>query len=782
MAQGALGQSSLEGMILGHYRIVEKIGDGGMGTVYLAHDEHLDRRVAVKVLPLGSLVDELARKRFRIEALALSRLNHPNIETVHDFDSDGGIDYLAGEFIEGRSLRDLVTAGAQPQREVLRLGIQLAEGVVAAHEKGVVHRDLKPENIRVTPDGRLKILDFGLAVLDPTSNLSTTTKSVLSIAGTIPYMAPEQLRGQEVDRRVDIWAIGAVLYEMATGRLPFPQTGPPLIDAILNREIVPASQLNRDVSPTFDRVVSRSLEKDPGRRYQTAEDLLFDLRKLATVSPARKPSRMIVKGSSHGASRYPSCGNRKSRARGRSNGSVDVKSLVVLPLGDFSPGGSEEYFADGMTDTLISALAKVRSLRVISRTSAMRYKGTEKSLPQIAAELGADVVVEGSVLRAGGRLRITLQLVDAATDSPVWAESYERSSCDVLMLQSEVARAVAEQIRVELSPEEKNRLAQRKPVNAEAYDLYLKGMFHWYKLSREHQEIANNYFDLALRKDPSCALAYAGRALVWYTWGDSGFIAPHEAFQHGKAAALKAVELDDSLPEIHVALAFYRVCEYDWPAAEVGYQRAIQLGPNSAHARFLYADFLISMGRREEARYQMDEVLRLDPFNPAYECFGSWHLLYDGNYDDALAAALKVIAAEPDFPAAHLALWGSYFCLARYADALAEARIFFFLLRDSEVTSVFSDARTRKEYEGVMKAAAEVLAARATKTYVPCIRVARFYAHAADVERAIDWLEKARTNRESTLLHLSVGWDWRGLRQHPRFKNLQGALGLPTNS
>ena len=552
MAQGALGQSSLEGMILGHYRIVEKIGDGGMGTVYLAHDEHLDRRVAVKVLPLGSLVDELARKRFRIEALALSRLNHPNIETVHDFDSDGGIDYLAGEFIEGRSLRDLVTAGAQPQREVLRLGIQLAEGVVAAHEKGVVHRDLKPENIRVTPDGRLKILDFGLAVLDPTSNLSTTTKSVLSIAGTIPYMAPEQLRGQEVDRRVDIWAIGAVLYEMATGRLPFPQTGPPLIDAILNREIVPASQLNRDVSPTFDRVVSRSLEKDPGRRYQTAEDLLFDLRKLATVSPARKPSRMIVKGSSHGASRYPSCGNRKSRAR-RSNGSVDVKSLVVLPLGDFSPGGSEEYFADGMTDTLISALAKVRSLRVISRTSAMRYKGTEKSLPQIAAELGADVVVEGSVLRAGGRLRITLQLVDAATDSPVWAESYERSSCDVLMLQSEVARAVAEQIRVELSPEEKNRLAQRKPVNAEAYDLYLKGMFHWYKLSREHQEIANNYFDLALRKDPSCALAYAGRALVWYTWGDSGFIAPHEAFQHGKAAALKAVELDDSLPEIHVA-------------------------------------------------------------------------------------------------------------------------------------------------------------------------------------------------------------------------------------
>ena len=784
MPSPSVEERVLTGELLGHYRILEKIGAGGMGEVFRALDEHLDRVVAIKVLPPRVFNDDSARRRFRKEALALSRLNHPNIATIYDFDSAAGVDFLAAEFIEGSSLRDLLAAGPLAPTELVRLGCQLAEGIAAAHAKGVIHRDLKPENILVTPDRRLKILDFGLAVLEYSGTTSTITKSDLAVAGTVPYMAPEQLRGQKLDVRVDIWAVGAVVYEMATGRPPFPQTGPLLIDAILNGEVLPPSRLNRALSPSFDWIVSKCLEKEPRRRYQTSSDLLIDLRKLTSGQMDGRLSFAAKKQSGAPSGRPTPRKPASSRTRKRRGGRVtsrpgEVESLVVLPLTDLSPTSEEEYFADGMTDALISALAKIRSLRVISRTSAMRYKHSRKSLPQIADEVGAAAVIEGSVLRAGGRVRITVQLVEAASDSHLWAETYERSLGDVLLLQSELARAIAEKVTAELTQEEQDRLAQPEPVNTEAYDLYLKGMFHWYKISREHQEIAKDYFELALQKDPNCALAYAGLAQVWHTYADSGFMPPREAFARAKAAVLKAVELNDSLPDIHVALAFSRVTEYNWPAAEAEYRRAVELDPNSAHARFMYGDFLISMRRAEEARSQMDEVFRLDPFNSAYRCFQSWHLLYEGKYDDAVAHARKVSAAEPNFPAARLALWGGYFGLGRYSDALGEARTFYALLQDAEIAGVLIGADARSEYEKVMRAAAEILAARAATNYVPGVRVARFYAHAGAVEPAIEWLEKSRANQESTLLHLSVGWDWVRLRKHRRFQDLIASLRLP---
>ena len=774
----------LAGERLGHYRIMERIGAGGMGEVFRALDEHLDRVVAIKVLPPHAFNDGSARRRFRKEALALSRLNHPNIATIYDFDSAAGVDFLAAEFIEGSSLRDLLAAGRLAQSKLVPLSCQLAEGIAAAHAKGVIHRDLKPENILVTPDGRLKILDFGLAVLEETSTVSTITKSDLAVAGTVPYMAPEQLRGQKLDARVDIWALGAVIYEMATGRPPFPQTGPLLIDAILNGEVAPPSNLNRALSPALDWIVSKCLEKDPLRRYQSAKDLLFDLQKWTTAAIGAKPVLAGKKrrriSSRASTPRKPATsrvrGHRVERATHRPG---EVQSLVVLPLTNLSPSSEEEYFADGMTDALISALAKIRSLRVISRTSAMRYKHTEKALPQIAEEVGAGAVIEGSVLRAGGRVRITVQLVEASTDTHLWAETYERGLSDVLLLQSELARAIAEKVTAELTQEEQKRLAQLEPVNSEAYDLYLKGMFHWYKISREHQDLAKDYFELALQKDPTCALAYAGIAQVWHTYADSGFMPPREAFARAKAAVLKALELNDSLPDIHVALAFSRITEYNWPAAEAEYRRAVELGPNSAHARFMFGDFLISMRRPQEAWHQLEEVSRLDPFNSAYRCFQSWHLLYEGKYEDGVAHARKISVAEPNFPAARLALWGGYFGLGRYSDALAEARAFYVLLQDTEIAGVLTGAEARSEYEKVMRAAAEVLAARSAATYVPCIRIARFYAHAGEVEPAIEWLEKSRANQESTLLHLSVGWDWISLRKHRRFQDLLASLRLP---
>ncbi len=770
---------------LGHYRLLELIGAGGMGQVFRAFDEHLERDVAIKLLSPGAFGDESARRRFRKEALALSRLNHPNVATVYDFDTEAGMDYLAIEFIQGSTLRDLVSAGPMPEKQVVRFGMQLADGLAAAHENGVVHRDLKPENLKITPDGRLKILDFGLAVVvEPSMSGSTTATTGMRAAGTLPYMAPEQLRHEELDPRVDIWAAGAVLYEMATGRPPFPQAGPLLIDAILNRETKPPSQINRAISPVLEWVITKCLEKDRNSRYQSSKELLIDLQKLGTVSAAAGAAKPKTARSATSprpgarTRRRATAASRRSKPRTQSRASA-LQAIIVLPLQDLSPAASEEYFADGMTDALISALARIRSLRVISRTSAMRYKGTQKSLPEIAAEVAADAVVEGSVYRAAGRVRITVQLVDAATDCHLWAETYERSLSDVLLLQSDVARAIAEKVRVELSPVEKDHLAQQKPVNSEAYDLYLKGMFHWYKLSREHQDIAKDYFQLALQKDPNLAAAYAGLAQVWTLSADAGFVRPRDAYPQAKEAASKALELDETLPDTHVALGFCRSAEYDWPAAETEFKRAIELDPNSVHARFMYCDFLISMRRFEESRHHLDEVFRLDPFNSVYRCFQSWHLLYQGRYEEAIAEAQKVIATEPNLAAARLALWGGSFACGRYGEAVAAARSFYSLLHDSDIVNVLPAASQKDEYERVMADAARVLVDRSAKTYVPCIRVARFFAHAADPDHALEWLEKARRNQESTLLHLSVGWDWVPLYGDPRFRELLTALNLP---
>jgi serine/threonine protein kinase len=483
------------GELLAHYTIREKIGAGGMGVVYRAHDEQLGRDVAIKILPSELLADDAARKRFRKEALALAKLNHPSIETVHEFGSDQGLDFLVTEYVPGVTLDDKLATGALPERQVLSLGIQLAEGLRAAHEGGVVHRDLKPANLRVRPDGHLKILDFGLATLLPHAEPSEETLSLRDTslgAGTLPYMAPEQLRGEPVDGRTDIWAAGVVLYEMATGRRPFDKKlSTALAAEIINEPPPPPARFRPGLPPRLEDLILKCLEKDPDNRYQSAKELTVDLRRLATPSLGGTESRQVHKRPRLSFAIATLAllsilavlfilnvgGWRQGLMRPAS--APRIESLAVLPLENLSSDSAQEYFVDGMTEELIADLSKIAALRVISRTSVMQYKATRKPLPQIAKELRVDALIEGSVLRAGDHVRITTRLTQAASDKQLWAESYEGDLRDVLKLQNDVARAIANEVRSKLTSSEQNRLSNSRQIDPRAYEAYLKGRYNW---------------------------------------------------------------------------------------------------------------------------------------------------------------------------------------------------------------------------------------------------------------------------------------------------------------
>ena len=452
----------------------------------------------------------------------------------------------------------------------------------------------------------------------------------------------------------------------------------------------------------------------------------------------------------------------------------------MLPLSNLTGDSQQDYFVDGMTDALITDLAKIRTLKVISRTSVMRYKGTNKSLREIAQALGVDGILEGSVQRSGGRVRITTQLIRTATDTHLWAQSYERDSRDVLTLQGEVARSVAREINVALTPEESSHLSPARPVDPEAYEAYLKGRSHWYWLSREHLDTALEYFQLVLKKDPNYALAYVGVANVWMMRGDSGWIPPGEAFPKAKASVSRALELDDSLAEAHITLAnIESLYDHDWSAAEREFRRGIELNPNSADGHFMYADFLISMKRADEWSREIHRTLDLDPFNPFFQCFYGWQLIYMQRYDEAIAQLSKVLATEPDFSSAHMGLWGAYYKKGMYDEAMAEAIKFFVVLHDGEVADVLTHGYTEGGYTRAMHLGAEVLAGHSKRSHVPAVRIARLYAHAGDKDEVLRWLSKAYKDRESPLLHLGVAWDWDFLRNDPRFQDLLRGMRFP---
>lgn len=472
-------------------------------------------------------------------------------------------------------------------------------------------------------------------------------------------------------------------------------------------------------------------------------------------------------------------GHWRSRLSGHAT-EPPIQSLAVLPLSNLTGDPQQDYFADGMTDALITDLAKIRGLKVISRTSAMQFKGVKKPLPEIARALGVDGVLEGSVQRSGGRVRITAQLIRAPTDSHLWAESYDRDARDILALQGEIAQAVAREIRVALTPAESTGLTAARLVNPEAYEAYLKGQSHWYHISPEHLDAALKYFELALEKDPNYARAYVGVANVWMMRGDAGSMAPQEVFPRAKAAVWVALRLDDTLAEGHIALAnIAGAYDHDWSTAEREYRRGIELNPNSADAHFMYSDFLISTKRTQEWDHEIHRSLDLDPFNPFFQCFYGWHLVYLRRYDEAMTQFRNVLTTQPDFSSAHMGLWGAFYKQQMFPEALGEARKFFAVLGDNEVERALERGYAAGGYNVAMHFGAEALAARCKRTHVPAVRVARLYAHAGEKDKVIEWLEKAYDQGETPLSHLGVAWDWDLVRSDPRFQNLMRRMKLP---
>ena len=695
MASRASGQDLAVGINLGHYRIAEKIGAGGMGEVYRAHDEHLSRDVAIKVLPSGTLSDQSARRHFRNEALALSKLNHPGIATIYDFDTQDGVDFLVMEYIPGIMLSEKLAGRPLTEKEVIALATQLAEALAAAHAEGIVHRDLKPGNLRLTGDGRLKILDFGLAKLGLPVIPGAATESLdqtLAMSGTLPYMAPEQLLGKEADARTDIHAAGAVLYEMATGQRPFGKLErAQLITAILQQAPAPPGQLNPRVSAELERLIGKCLEKEPENRYQSAKELAVDLRRLGTPSsvtaswrvverPRPRPGRKLLLGLTGvlvvtavllGLN---AMNGWRERLLGKEAG-AGIHSLAVLPLVNLSGDPEQEYFADGMTEELITDLSKIGSLKVISRTSVMQYKNARKPLPQIGRELGVEGVIEGSVQRVGDRVRISAQLIYAPGDTHLWAETYDRDLHDVLKLQGEVARVIANEVNARVTPREQAGLSDKQPVDPEAYQAYLQGRYYWNKRTEEDIRKAIASFQQAINKDPNYALAYAGLADSYLILSIYSSAPWKETYREAKAAATKALEIDDNLAEAHATLASTRAGEdWDLQGALTELARAIQLNPNYGTGHQWYAEYLICSGDTDKAIAEIRRAQELDPLSPVINSTYGRILFQARRYDEALAQAQKTLEMDANFYPGHQLLAEVYEQQGMFEAAITEGQ------------------------------------------------------------------------------------------------------------
>ncbi|MFZ2054522.1 MAG: protein kinase [Candidatus Aminicenantales bacterium] len=634
---------SMGALIAGKYKIIEEIGRGGMGIVYKAEDLKLKRTVALKFLPPGLTHIPDVKDRFMREAQAAAALDHPNICTVYEFDQAEGKAFISMAYIEGQSLKKKIDSGPLELEEALKIATQVAEGLQEAHKKGIVHRDIKSANIMVTEKGLAKVMDFGLARVTG----ATLVTQEGTTMGTVTYMSPEQARGEKVDRRTDIWSFGVVLYEILSGELPFKgEHEQSIVYAILKEKPKPITDIKADIPVSIEQVVYRALEKDPDKRYQQIEDLLDDLKSIsAGIVPdeiqarlrrakLRKRKRAILYVGATGLTIIMAV-LALSLFTGRAEA---IDSLAVLPLKNLTGDVEKEYFVDGVTDELIGQLGQISALRVISRQSVMRYRESNKLLPEIARELNVDAVVVGSVQQVGESVRIRVQLIDAFPEEQnLWGKTYERPVTEILAMYNEVARAIVDEVQITLTPKEDTRLASAFQVNPQAYEAYLKGMYHLYKLTPPELDAALHYFEQALETDPNYALAYTGIAFVWTGRQQMGLVIPSEATPKAKDAVLTALALDNTLAEVHYALAAIKTWnDWDWEGGEQAFKRALELKPNYPEALVYYSNLLCYMGRLDEALAMAERAVQLDPLNSIILTISGSVLEYLRRYDDVI--------------------------------------------------------------------------------------------------------------------------------------------------
>jgi len=785
------------GTKLGPYEIVSRIGAGGMGEVFRARDSRLDREVALKVIHPQFAADVDRLERFEKEAKAAARLDHPNILVVHDVGAHEGTPYIVSELLDGTSLRERLGAPLSTKTAV-DIALQIARGLAAAHEKGIIHRDLKPENIFVLNDGRTKILDFGVAkLMQPASDALDTAATTAAatepgvVLGTVGYMSPEQVQGRPLDARSDLFSLGVVLYEMLAGKRPFRgRTAPETLTAILRDEPPDLAEANKNISPALERIVRHCLEKDPARRFQSARDVVSDLEALAGLPDVKPAAPMSTAGVFLHRNRASVtiaallvvlAAGAVWWLNNRSGLDPGLKRLAVLPFENLSGDSSQEYLSDGLTQEMIAQLGRLHpaSLSVIARTSVMQYKKTRKPVDQIGRELSVDYVLEGSARQEGGRIRISAELIRARDQAQLWADTFERDLSGVLALENDVAQKVAAALALKLLPAEQSRLARARTVNPEAYEAYLKGLQHWYKLTSADMDAAQRYFEVALTKDPNYALAHAGVALVWLARSQVGLVSPGEAAAKGKPAIVKALELDDTIAETHYVLASSRTwSEWDWAGAEREFRRAIELNPSFPDAQAYYSPLLLILGRPDEAMTYARQALKLDPFNALFHDLFGLDLYYLRRYDDAIAQARTALQTGPDDPLAHELVWLAFSAKGMHKEAFPSSKAYLKLYGDRELDEALDQGYKEAGYRGAMKRAAGALIAHFHKSYANPTDIADLFLEAGEKEKALDWLEKGFEVRDQSMPGVGMPI-YDSLRGDPRFTALLRKMNLP---
>lgn len=794
------------GRTISHYRILDKLGGGGMGVVYKAQDNRLDRFVAVKFLPDDLARDREALGRFRREAKAASSLNHLNICTIHDIGDENGTAFIVMEFLDGMTLKQHIGGRALETEAILSVAIQIAEGLNAAHAKGIIHRDIKPANIFLTESGQVKILDFGLAKVSTEKGASdnSVTLGTLEIdpdhltgpgstLGTVAYMSPEQARAEALDARTDLFSFGAVLYEMATGTLPFPGESPAVIfKAILDAAPFPPARLNPNLPTELERIINKALEKDREIRYQYAADLLADLRRLkrqidsaqVVVRPSaagknRKVDRFWVATAFLAAMVLTAATARSLRPRRASQ----IDTIAVIPFTDASGDAQSDYLVDGMTESLIDGLAHLPQLKVKSRYSVFRYKGQDIDVQKIGRDLGVSALVTGQVKSRGDRFEVDAELINVGDATEVWGQHYSFKSGDIISLQHEIAGDLAAKIRANLSPSEKQHVIKQGTENPEAFELYLKGRYYWNRRTAPDIKTSITYFNQAIATDPGYALAYSGLAdaySVLSTYGGN----PTETYPKSDAAARKALELDPSLAHPYAVLGSNKM-EYNWDFAggEAEYKKAFELDPDDATAHYWYAQDINWLGGREqEAISEANRSFQLDPLSPIKAVtVGTVHNTAR-RYDNAIAVCKKLTNENPTFAGAHLCLAQAYWGKGMYAKVINEFTVYGQLSGDRNSVDFASAMRQGYHsagWRGALRKALETRLAQRKSGYVSPYEIAALYASLGDKQDAFKWLNVAYQERDIGLMRLKTDFLLDSLRSDSQLSELMMKVGLP---